>query len=42
MSWIDELQQASFRGVPFHVETTERKPGFHTVLRDYPFQDLPT
>ena len=42
MSWLDTLQMASFRGVPFHVETIDHSAGDHIVLREYPFQDLPT
>ena len=42
MSWMQDLKQASFRGVPFHVDTVERKPGFQSVLQDYPFQEQPT
>lgn len=42
MSWYDDLQPASFRGVPFQVETVDRTEGLNTVLREYPFQDLPT
>jgi prophage DNA circulation protein len=42
MSWLDDLQPASFRGVPFHVETVEHQAGDNVVLREYPFQDLPT
>ena len=42
MTWYDELLPASFRGVPFLVETSDRSEGLNTVLREYPFQDLPT
>lgn len=42
MSWIDLLQPASFRGVPFQVDTIEHQAGDNVVLREYPFQDLPT
>lgn len=41
MSWLDQLQQASFRGVPFQVDTIEVQAGDNVVLREYPFQDLP-
>jgi prophage DNA circulation protein len=41
-SWLDQLQPASFRGVPFHVDTIEWTAGDNVVLREYPFQDLPT
>lgn len=42
MDWFDQLQPASFRGVPFQVDTIEVSFGDNTVLREYPFQDLPT
>lgn len=42
MTWIDQLKPASFRNVPFHVHTLEMHPGDNVVLREYPFQDLPT
>lgn len=42
MSWIDQLQPASFRGVPFHVHSIDVQAGDNVVLREYPFQDLPT
>lgn len=42
MSWIDQLLPASFRGVPFHVDSIEHHAGDNVVLREYPFQDLPT
>lgn len=42
MTWYDDLQTASFRGVPFQVDSVERSEGLNTVLREYPFQDLPT
>lgn len=42
MSWLDQLQQASFRGVPFHVDTIDVAAGDTVVVREYPFQDLPT
>ena len=42
MSWLDQLQPASFRGVAFHVDTVDVSAGDHVVLREYPFQDLPT
>jgi prophage DNA circulation protein len=40
--WTDQLQRASFRGVPFHVDSVEWSAGDNVVLREYPFQDLPT
>lgn len=42
MGWLDQLQPASFRGVPFHVDTIDVQAGDNVVLREYPFQDLPT
>lgn len=41
MSWLDQLQQASWRGVPFQVDTVETQAGDQIVLREYPFADLP-
>lgn len=37
----DSLRQASFRGVPFHVETTELGAGRRTQLHEYPKRDKP-
>ncbi|MFJ2990374.1 DNA circularization protein [Collimonas sp. NPDC087041] len=42
IGWLQQLQQASWREVPFHVDTVDTTAGQNTVLRDYPFQDLPT
>lgn len=42
MTWLKQLQPASFRKVHFHVDTVEHAAGDNTVLREYPFQDLPT
>jgi prophage DNA circulation protein len=42
MNWIEQLLPASFRGVPFQVDTIEHQAGDNVVLREYPFQDLPT
>jgi prophage DNA circulation protein len=42
MSWVDQLQPASFRGVPFHVHSIDVQAGDNVVVREYPFQDLPT
>ncbi|MES1977559.1 MAG: DNA circularization N-terminal domain-containing protein [Pseudomonadota bacterium] len=42
MAWFDQLKPASFRGVAFHVDSVETDFGDNTVLREYPFQDLPT
>ena len=41
-AWIKQLKAASFRNVPFSIDSAERSPGLNTVLREYPFQDLPT
>lgn len=41
-AWLDQLQPASFRGVPFQVDTIEHQAGDNVVVREYPFQDLPT
>lgn len=40
--WLDQLQPASFRGVVFQVDGVEWTAGDNVVLREYPFQDLPT
>lgn len=40
--WLDQLRMASFRGVPFQVDTIDWTAGDNVVLREYPFQDLPT
>lgn len=40
--WFSQLRRASFRGVPFHVDTVDWTAGDNVVLREYPFQDLPT
>jgi prophage DNA circulation protein len=42
MAWLDQLRPASFRGVPFQVDTVDVSAGDNVVLREYPFQDLPT
>lgn len=41
-SWLDQLQPASFRGVAFQVDSIDWTAGDNVVLREYPFQDLPT
>lgn len=41
MLWLQQLKQASFRGVPFHVDTVEVQAGDNVVVREYPFEDLP-
>ena len=40
--WLDQLRMGSFRGVPFHVDSLDWTLGDNVVLREYPFQDLPT
>ena len=42
MAWFDQLKTASFRDVAFQVDTIDVTAGDNTVLREYPFQDLPT
>lgn len=41
MSWRDQLQPASFRGVKFKVDTAEMKFGRRNVVHEYPFRDEP-
>jgi prophage DNA circulation protein len=41
MSWRDELQPASFRGVPFHVRTADTEEGRRGVLFEFPLRDDP-
>lgn len=41
MAWTDELQQASFRGVPFGVLTSEGTFGRRQAVHEYPFRDAP-
>ncbi|CAR51866.1 DNA circularization family protein [Burkholderia cepacia] len=40
--WLSQLRTASWRDVPFQVDSIEWSAGENTVLREYPFQDLPT
>lgn len=40
--WLAQLQPASFRGVPFQVDTIDWTAGDNVVMREYPFADLPT
>ncbi|MFI5443663.1 DNA circularization protein [Polaromonas sp. UC242_47] len=42
MGWLEQLKRASLAGVPFHVDSIDVSFGDNTVLREYPFQDLPT
>ena len=39
MSWRDRLAPASFRGVPFYVESSDYTTGRRTVEHEYPFKD---
>lgn len=41
MSWKDNLRNASFRGVPFHVLSADTEIGRRNVLHQYPFRDEP-
>lgn len=40
-SWRDELQLASFRGVPFHVENESTPIGRRTQVHEYPQRNKP-
>ena len=39
LSWKDKLFTASFRGVPFLVENTDRRVGRRFVLHQFPFKE---
>lgn len=41
-AWYDQLLPASWRDVPFQLDSSEETFGNATVLREYPFADLPT
>jgi prophage DNA circulation protein len=41
-TWIEQLKPASFKNVPFQVDTIDVSAGDNLVVREYPFQDLPT
>lgn len=41
MAWRDQMQKASFRGVPFHVLGTDGQIGRRNVIHEYPLRDLP-
>lgn len=41
MAWKDELQPASFRGVPFHVDADSGAGGRRGTLHEYPLRDTP-
>jgi prophage DNA circulation protein len=40
-NWRDDLQDASFRGVPFKVSTSSAEGGRRTQLHQFPFNDEP-
>lgn len=39
MAWRDEMQKASFRGVPFHVRSSDGDIGRRNVIHQYPLKD---
>lgn len=41
MAWRDNLREASFRGVPFHVDEHELGGGRRGTLHEYPERDVP-
>lgn len=41
MSWRDQLQQGSFRGVSFKARSTDGQLGRRVALHEYPGRDLP-
>lgn len=41
MAWRDNLRPASFRGVPFNVDTASGKFGRRLALHEYPQRDTP-
>jgi prophage DNA circulation protein len=41
MSWRDELQPGSFRGVPFLIDGSEAEFGRRIALHEYPLRDTP-
>lgn len=41
MSWRDQLQKASFRGVPFFVFSGSGEVGRRNVVHEYPLRDTP-
>lgn len=41
MSFFDQLQQGSFRGVPFGVHSGEARFGRRQAVHEYPFRDTP-
>lgn len=41
MSWLDNLRPASFRGVPFYIETAKKTLGRRAVVHEFPNRDTP-
>jgi prophage DNA circulation protein len=41
VSWRDQLRPASFRGVPFFVDSAETQVGRRTQTHEYPLRDRP-
>jgi prophage DNA circulation protein len=41
MAWKDKMSEASFRGVPFEVESDDGTFGRRTVVHEYPQRDKP-
>lgn len=41
MSWRDQLRKASFRGIPFFVDSSSSGFGRRNVLHEYPLRDTP-
>jgi prophage DNA circulation protein len=41
MNWPENLQPASFRGVPFNIQTTRAGYGRRNVVHEYPDRDTP-
>lgn len=41
MDWTEKLRPASFRGIPFEVEVSDRQGGRAFVVHEYPARDLP-
>lgn len=41
MPWQDQMRPATFRGVTFHVESSEQSGGRRGVTFEYPFRDEP-
>lgn len=41
MSWRDELQPGSFRGVPFLIDTAQTQVGRRVSMHEYPLRDTP-